>query len=70
MPSLDLIDEMRSARDTIIKSLAGHKKCANAQRTSELVDGLFASLIEFADDERREWDKVLTFLMDKEWDDN
>jgi hypothetical protein len=61
MPSIDLIEEMQTARDAILKAVDG-------QLAAPLVERAFATLIELADDERREWDRVLTFLMDKDWD--
>lgn len=61
MPSVDLIEEMQTARDAILKAVDG-------QLAAPLVERAFATLIELADDERREWDRVLTFLMDKDWD--
>lgn len=61
MPSIDLIEEMQTARDAILKAVDG-------QLAAPLIERAFATLIELADDERREWDRVLTFLMDKDWD--
>lgn len=61
MPSVDLIEEMQTARDAILKAVDG-------QLAAPLIERAFATLIELADDERREWDRVLTFLMDKDWD--
>lgn len=61
MPSVDLIEEMQTARDAILKAVDG-------QLAAPLVERAFATLIELADDERREWDRVLSFLMEKEWD--
>ena len=61
MPSIDLIEEMQTARDAILKAVDG-------QLAAPLVERAFATLIELADDERREWDRVLSFLMEKEWD--
>jgi hypothetical protein len=52
---------MQTARDAILKAVDG-------QLAAPLVERAFATLIELADDERREWDRVLTFLMDKDWD--
>jgi hypothetical protein len=61
MPSVDLIEEMQTARDAILKAVDG-------QLAAPLIERAFATLIELADDERREWDRVLSFLMEKEWD--
>ena len=48
MPSIDLIEEMQTARDAILKAVDG-------QLAAPLVERAFATLIELADDERREW---------------
>lgn len=69
MPSLDLMDEMRNVRDELIKKVDRHAGKSGASLLREEVTNRFDELLEFCDDERREWEKVLNFLMDKGWDD-
>lgn len=69
MPSLDLIDEMREVRGQILKRIEQHAGKSGASYLSTLVSDSFDSLIEFADEERREWEKVIDFLMQKDLDD-
>jgi hypothetical protein len=69
MPTVDLIDEMRDARDDILKMIQKHAGKSGASLLSERVESSFESLIEFAEDERVEWEKVINFLMEKEFDD-
>lgn len=69
MPSVDLIDEMRDTRDQLVKRIEKHAGKSGASYLSKSVTEMFDALIDFADDERREWEKVLDFLMQKEFDD-
>ena len=66
MPHLDVIDEMRLARDRLINLIGKHAGKRGASLLSEKVTMEFDQLIDHADDERREWEKVLNFLMERE----
>lgn len=66
MPHLDVIDEMRLACDRLIRLIDKHAGKSGASLLKEKVRGEFDQLIDHADDERREWEKVLNFLMERE----
>ena len=66
MPHLDVIDEMRLARDRLVRLIDRHAGKSGASLLKEKVMGEFDQLIDHADDERREWEKVLNFLMERE----
>lgn len=66
MPHLDVIDEMRNARDRLAKLVDKHAGKRGVSLLSEQVTKEFDQLIDHADDERREWEKVLNFLMERD----
>lgn len=69
MPSVDVVDEMQSVRDDLIKKVEKHAGKRGASYLYEAINAGFGQLIEFVEDERREWERVIDFLMDKEFDD-
>ena len=66
MPHLDVIDEMRNARDRLLRVVEKHAGKRGASLIHDSVVSEFGQLIEHADDERKEWEKVLNFLMERE----
>lgn len=66
MPHVDVIDEMKLARDRLIRFAEAHGGKRGGSLLSDRIAEDFAQLIEHVDEERREWEKVLNFLMDRE----
>ena len=66
MPHLDVIDELIRAKSDLLRKIEKHAGKRGAQILSESVVEEFDVLISHVDDERREWESVLNFLMERE----
>lgn len=66
MPHLDVIDEMVQAKGLLHNLIDRSGK----DRLHSAVDDMFEMMIEHVDDERKEWERVLNFLMEKEKDED
>lgn len=70
MPHLDVIDEMKLSRDLLLRLVDVHATKKGAFELKDAIGKAFELMIEHVDDERREWESVLTFLMEKEKEDD
>jgi len=66
MPHLDVIDELNRVRDVLLKQITSHAGKRGSSLLTDLVSREFAELVSHVDEERREWESVLNFLMERE----
>jgi|Laugrefa1bdmlbdn_1035148.scaffolds.fasta_scaffold17247_3 hypothetical protein len=66
MPHLDVIDELNRVRDALLKQITSHAGKRGSSLLTDFVSREFAELIAHVDEERREWESVLNFLMERE----
>jgi hypothetical protein len=69
MPHLDVIDELSRVKHDLLAKIGKHAGKRGASLLCDSVAIEFDSLIAHVDEERREWESVLNFLMDKNEED-